>query len=467
MIIDNSTSQFGKKSFFKHLIGISTLLIVCLNCVFAISCSSPNDEKTDPSANDSIDIPDSKKTILDGTFIPYYLIADWDDNRWALELTNLRKLGMHYLILSPTVVTDKNNVTRTIYPSDYAQSYYTKDVVENCLRNASKFGFKVFIGLNSNEKWWSWWSDNTEDWLFKQMEFGNKIAKELVDKYKSRYPDAFYGWYWDWEVDNLNYTTYNRQLSLINALNINIDYLNNLTPQMPVMLSPFMNYKVGDDAFNYRKMWEKVFAGVHFRKGDIFCPQDCMGAGGLTTDNAGEWFKQLAEAVKTKPGLLFWSNAENFDQRFWTSATLDRFINQLQIVKPYVSNYVSFTYSYYYSPYKVNKYFDEAYSFYVENGFLPFIPSPAPVENLAIKVDESNKINLSWNAPYDKENIVGFQIFRNDVLIANYQYTISQYCQTSYTENEKLSAGEYKYSVCSYNSINKYSSKCSVKYTVN
>ncbi|BEH00507.1 hypothetical protein BSYN_27710 [Bacteroides sedimenti] len=458
--------RLRRKRLYGYLVCLSVIIVICLNCVTAISCSSPIDQKSNPPINDSINKPITGTPIIDGTFIPFYLVPDWDDSRWELELANLKKLGMHYLILSPTVFTDKNNATHTIYPSKNGTPYYpNKDVVESCLRNASKFGFKVFVGLNSNEKWWSWWTTDSEGWLYTQMEFGNRIAEELVGKYKSRYPETMYGWYWDWEVDNLNYTTNSLQQTLINALNLNIDYLNNLTPGMPIIFSPFMNYRVGDNAYNYGKMWEKIFAGVHFRRGDIFSPQDCIGAGGLTFENASEWFSQLAEAVKAKPGLLFWSNAENFDQRFWTSATLDRFTKQLQVVKPYVSNYISFTYSYYYSPYKVNKYFDEAYSYYVVNGHLPQLSNPDPVENLILRTTDSNKISISWNPPSDKSNLVGFQVFRNGTLIANYQYSIDYSCQTTYTENENLSAGSYQYSVCSYNSINGCSSERSVQYT--
>lgn len=459
--ITNCISEANMNSLARYLISISALLICCLNVTFT-SCTSPNDHLN----NDSINIPDSEKPIIDGTFIPYYLVSDWDDKRWALELTNLKKLGMHYLILSPTVYTDKSDKTRAIYPSSYAQPYYENDVVENCLSNASQFGFKVFLGLNSNEEWWSWWVDNTEDWLFKQMDFGNKIAKELTDKYKSRYKEAFYGWYWDWEIDNLNYTKSDRQQSLIKSLNINIDYLNSLTPQMPIMLSPFMNYKVGDNAYNYGNMWKTIFSGVHFRKGDIFCPQDCMGAGGLTLSNAGDWFFQLAEAVKTKPGLLFWSNAENFDQRFWTSATLDRFIQQLQIVKPYVSNYVSFTYSYYYSPFKVSKYFNEVYSYYVKEKALPQLLIPASVQNVQIYLDALNRINVSWIQPADLANIVGFLVYRDNELVANYQYDASQKCQTIYSESQKVPSGKHEYGICSYNANGECSPKYNVQYTV-
>ena len=37
------------------------------------------------------------------------------------------------------------------------------------------------------------------------------------------------------------------------------------------------------------KMWTNVFAQTDFRPGDIFAPQDCVGAGGLNLDNLWEW----------------------------------------------------------------------------------------------------------------------------------------------------------------------------------
>jgi hypothetical protein len=437
------------------------VIIITFNIVAVSSCSSSNhsDEFIEPT--DSIK---TKAAVIDGTFIPYYLVADWNDSRWEEELSNLKGLGMHYLILSPTVYTDKNNVTKSIYPSSYATSFYKSDVVDNCLRNAAKYGFKVFVGLNSNVKWWSWWQGNSKQWLIDQMSFGNKIAKELFNKYKKTYSDSFYGWYWDWEVDNLNYTTDDRQQALIEALNTNVDYLNDLRSSMPIMLSPFMNYQVGYNAYQYAQMWKKVFAGVHFRKGDVFCPQDGIGAGGLVLDNVEEWFKQLEEAVKTKSGLLFWANNESFDV-FSASATLNRFVSQIQKVHPYVSNHISFCYSWYYSPYRVNKAFNQGYSDYVKNTNLPTLPVPPSVVNLRAFLDSSNKINITWEQPQDRSNVAGYFVYRGDKLIANYQYDISYYCNTTYTEDEKLNPGEYIYSVCSYNVNGVCSPKSSVKYT--
>ena len=82
--------------------------------VSLFSCSHQVNDNKDSLADDVTPTVASKKPFIDGTFLPYYLISDWGDGRWELELANLKKLGMHYLILTPTVFTDKNNVTKSI-----------------------------------------------------------------------------------------------------------------------------------------------------------------------------------------------------------------------------------------------------------------------------------------------------------------------------------------------------------------
>ena len=94
-------------------------------------------------------------------------------------------------------------------------------------------------------------------------------------------------------------------------------------------------------------------------------------AGGLNLEVLESYFAALREAVDTKPGLLFWSNAESFWQPDWSSALLDRFVKQMELVAPYVDNIVTFAYSHYYSPNNVIPGYHEAYGYYVENGVLP------------------------------------------------------------------------------------------------
>jgi len=400
--------------------------------------------------------------IADGTFIQDNLVAKWDDAQWQKELGFLKEAGMHYLVFAPTLHTDKD-INLTIYPSNLpdVKARYQADLVENCLRNAKKVGFKVFLGLNFNEKWWT--ASFTPEWLFGQMELGNKVAEELVNRYKSRYDETMYGWYWVWEVDNLNCTTTERQDILAKALNMNLDFLNKISPKMPFMLCPFVNYRVGNSQDN-RQMWQYVFSKTHFRKGDIFAPQDCVGAGGLELGMVDEWFSQMKEAVKTKPGLQFWSDAETFDQRFWTSAPLDSFVEQMKIVKPYVSNIISFAYSHYYSPQQTIPEYHEAYLEYVKTGELPAKVVPEPVTDLIAFSDAEGKISLSWKEPKSKENIAGYYIFKDNKLIANLQYGSYNQLIAAFKDNDSDATKVRRYEVCSYTCSGVASSKSAVEW---
>jgi len=433
-----------------------TISIVAL-CLIILAVNFVTDCTKEEKPTNQVSYP-----IADGTFIQDNLVANWDDAQWQKELGFLKEAGMHYIVFAPTLHTD-NDINLTIYPSNLpdVKARYQADLVENCLRNAKEAGFKVFLGLNFNEKWWT--ASFTPEWLFGQMELGNKVAEELVNRYKSRYDETMYGWYWVWEVDNLNCTTTKRQDILAKALNVNIDFLNKISPKMPFMLCPFVNYRVGNSQDN-SKMWQYVFSGTHFREGDIFAPQDCVGAGGLELGMVDEWFDLMNDAVKSKSGLQFWSDAETFDHRFWTSAPLDRFVEQMKIVKPYVSNIITFAYSHYYSPQQTITGYQEAYLEYVKTGVLPVKIIPEPVTNLIAFSDSEGKISLSWQEPKNKVNIAGYYIFKDSKLIANLQYKSHNQLIAAFKDNDLEASKVRRYEVCSYTCSGVPSSKSVVEW---
>nr|WP_320059591.1 DUF4434 domain-containing protein [uncultured Bacteroides sp.] len=356
---------------------------------------------------------------FNGSFIQEYLVTDWKDERWDQEMVMLREAGMKYLIYAPALLTDEKGKSVTYYPSSLTKKSMQKNTIEKCLRSAHKYGIKVFLGLNFNERWWK--VDYDSNWLIDQMKIGNKVADELVALYKEKYKSTMYGWYWVWEVDNLNCMTAERQEILAKALNTNLDYLSKIAPDMPFMMSPFMNEKVGGSADEYRKMWENVFAKTHFRVGDIFSPQDCIGAGGLTLDHLEEWFSKLKQAVNTKAGLKFWGNIETFDQRFWVSAPLTRIQKQLDIVNGYVSNLICFAYSHYESPYVVDKEYHDSYLKYCKDGNLPKVDIPEKV--LAVTIKETSRgWEVRW-IPRSINAVAGYSIYRNGTLCAKLQVT--------------------------------------------
>jgi hypothetical protein len=161
-------------------------------------------------------------------------------------------------------------------------------------------------------------------------------------------------------------------------ININLDYLTGLNPDMPLMLSPFVR-TAGGDAITAGREWDKFFTLSHFRPGDIYCSQDAVGAGWMKIELLEQYFDEIKKAVDKKEGLLFWANNENFTdtenvpdspktkQRF-IPAPLERFVRQMNISDKYVSDHVTFAYSHYYAPDRCDPKLHEAYKNYYITG---------------------------------------------------------------------------------------------------
>ena len=384
-----------------------------------------------------------------GSFIQLGLVHNWDDARWDQEMNMLKEAGMKYLIYAPSLFTDTKGKSYSNYPSSLTAKRSQNNTLERCLRSAQKNGMKIFVGLNFNDRWWQ--ADFDAEWLMNEMAKGNQVAQEIVNLYKAKYPDALYGWYWVWELDNKHCLTPELQYGLATALNINLDYLTTLTPEMPLLLSPYMN---GDNFEECGNMWENIFRQTHFRAGDIFAPQDCVGAGGLTLDNVSQWFTQLKRAVKAKPGLKFWGNVETFDQRFWVSAPLDRVKKQMQIANGFVSNLICFAYSHYNSPYVKNSAYHKAYLHYCQSGQLPDLGIPQSVTEARI-TRRGQTISIQWSV-MPEEGVDGIAIYRNGALIQKLQQRDGQ-MPTRFIDKEGK-AGD-RYEIATYNVVGTESSK--------
>mgnify|MGYP002516385185 FL=1 len=382
---------------------------------------------------------------IDGTFFQPYEAYSWDDARWDSEMQVFKNAGMHYLIFAPTMETDQKGKTYCHY-----------DVLEKCLRSAQKFGMRVFVGLNSNERWWK--NDFSEEWLYSQMETGNKLADELVARYKEKYQKAMHGWYWVWEVDNLNTDTPQKEQILANAMNINLDHLDRITPSMPFLFSPFVNYRVGKDKDETASMWKRILPKVHFRGGDIFCPQDCVGAGGLELNMQEEWMRALSEAARTVEGLKFWVNVETFDQKHWSSAPLTRVVEQLRTANWVSSNIICFSYSAYNSPNAVNDNYDKVYREYLKTGALPDATVPAAPSGLKIKKVKDG-IRLTWKCS-GEENTAGYNVYRDGGLVKKILKRKGKDCETLLVKDAGINS-EFK--VSAYNVLDKESSQTSLQ----
>jgi hypothetical protein len=327
----------------------------------------------------------------DGTFIQADMVKNWDEEKWMQEFKYLSEAQMHYLVLA-------------------SPEKLGRGVVEMCLRTAQKSGFKVFIGIHYDRAWWRKGSRD-RNWLLEQMRIGSRIADSLYAKYHNLYPDSFHGWYFAYEVDNIKFSSREKFELLADALNLMLAHLREAGHRLPVMLSPFMKSSWGR-AKTYSDNWAWLFGATELGEGDIFCPQDSVGGGGLKLQQLDHWLDLLKKAVDTKPGIRFWVNTENFDHKYWSSAPLERFIKQMEIAGRYAEKIITFSYSHYYSPNNIDIRFHEAYLQYLRTGSLP-AHEPQPPAKINVKRIGAGGRRISWEEPENPEEVFGYELFRN------------------------------------------------------
>jgi hypothetical protein len=114
------------------------------------------------------------------------------------------------------------------------------------------------------------------------------------------------------------------------------------------MLSPYFNKNISTSK-QYKNFWIDIFSIANFRAGDIFAPQDCVGAKDVSIKEMKEWGLALKEACDTEKGMRFWANNESFTADFYP-ADISRFIEQIEGSEEYAETHITFSWNHYYNP---------------------------------------------------------------------------------------------------------------------
>lgn len=367
-----------------------------------------------------------KYPVLGGTFLSDAVFQNWTDAEWRREFEAYREIGLQYLVMTSNVVRRKDGSCGVCYPTrlpGLREGYAGRDLIGTLLRYAREFGMKVFMGLNFDDRWWDyfWDTDYTtanRAWLYDQMKLGNQIADELYERYHGEFPDAFYGWYWIWEFWNSTVMTLGargrRQNIRIFAdcLNSSLRHFTELDPSMPMLLSPYVNFKLGTTRQDLCAMWRDILADAEFRNGDILCPQDSVGAGGASLAQLPDFYGAFREAADTKPGLRLWANNENFVISDWSGSCLDRFVKQMELSDPYVERHLTYAYPCFYSPVNAHPGYHDAYKRYYETGKLP-CAIPRPPVRVAAEIKGKHAV-VRWDFEGDLSALAGFDVYRDN-----------------------------------------------------
>lgn len=415
------------------------------------------------SAKLTITVKTKEKAYPDikGSFIQYGPFLNYSDAQLEKHFDYLKEAGIEYLVLFTSAYQNKDGSFSTVYyPSELAKknkgSNYNdsnKNITERMLKECQKHGIKAYISPNYSDDGWGSYGISDSNWYKKFANDSVAIAREMYDLYKDKYSDVLYGWYFVPEFAN-NFSGYNQTLynNASDMLNIYIDGINKINPSMPFLISPyFVDRAPYSNAVDTAKAWDTIFSKVRFRKGDIFCPQDCVGSGLASTETFVNYYSEFKKVVDKYDNLSFWGNPESFKQSNWTSAPITRFVYQLEKAEPYVEGFISFAYSHYYAPdVKGTPIFHNAYKKYYETGDAGYYSANlvASSQNLSA-TPTTTGVKLSASFKNCKYGISYAEIYRGNELLGVAHTPELKYADSvltfDFSDNAIISSGSYKY----------------------
>lgn len=353
----NSSFNFAENSSHSFSIKVSKSGLSVTSNSITGWVDDPNPSTGDATGNN----PSYVAPYMTASFIQSWLIIGWDDQRWEDELTLLKSVGIKDLIVDQSLwYYAEGSKYLSLIPITNAELGLAENIVvefgnalERMLIACKRNDMGVYVGLNYDTRYW-FKMDLNRQIMLRQAEMGNAVMSKVMSLYGDQYAETIKGWYWSWEIDNVNLVETEvrpNQTLLGDMMAINVDHRNShVELNRPILMSPFMNPQGGGmSSAEYRQMWVELFHKVDMRSGDVMTPQDCMGTGYLNTQTAMLWLSDLKMATATKPGMEFWVNTEIFTPAF-QPAPVSELIKRLQFDSKLGSRLVCFAYSHYYSP---------------------------------------------------------------------------------------------------------------------
>lgn len=370
---------------------------------------------------------------FNGTFLQSWLSSTWSDERWQDEIENMKEAGIEYLILQDVAnkaYKSSGGAWTVYYDSEldaFADATVCPDVIEAALRNCKGSGIKVFIGLAMFDDFWTEGAITSQ--YSEMCDIASLMVEEIYNKYYAEYSDCFYGWYFTPEFNNVLTCQINIG-GMSRGLNRIIDSMNKTDPDLPLLLSPFFAEYLANGHVLTLVNLVRLLDSVNFRDGDIFAPQDAVGALWTSPENLEKTWKMYDAAVKScDADIKLWANCENFclavadsllagfltrpasENTVSVPATLDRFVWQMETASKYAENIITFSYNHYFSPDEVDDMYIETYLDYIENGFELEAQKPSDPSDF-VKAAE-NGVTLSWSESEDNFGIAYYRIEKN------------------------------------------------------
>lgn len=397
-------------------------------------------------------LPQERKCApeFNGTFVQSWLSGSWDEERWADEIETMEKDGVKYLVLQDLASKDAEGNWTIYYDSDlpaFQNADVGTDVLANALKAVKGSDIQIFVGLTSFDNLWSTGTITKE-----YGEVCNVTADMMQEIYNTYYKGNeanFYSWYFTMEFSN-NILMQLGMPNIIKGLNVVLDKATAIDPSIPLMMSPFTSNYLSFGKGAALMQWMKLFSAGHWRDGDIFAPQDAVGAAWIEEDDLVDIWKMYSLAIEQcSADVKLWANCENFTSAVADSfgagfinppasenvvnvpVTLDRFAYQMDVASRYCENIITFSYSHYYSENERSDVFIRTYRDYVENGYA--LEKEAPVMGKFSKTATDEGVELNWEQATDNIGISHYRVMKNGEFLHRAE-TFDGYHRVSFTD---------------------------------
>jgi len=357
--------------------------------------------------------------VFSGTFLQPDLGDSWNAAQWEEEFEYMQDVGIDQLVLQWTA---NSKFKTAVYPTSvtgYTQNT-TQDLMELALETGESVGTDIYVGLNVNDDWFFKYA-NDPIWLDQEEDAAIAFADDLWTKYGSY--SSFKGWYLSLEVENWNFPTATEWGRLANYYDNVIAHLKTLSPNKPVVISPYFNPAGGLNLAGWQDMWEYILDVAPI---DVIALQDGVGAGHATTGQLADWFATTQSAIaNARPTTELWADTETFNLDFQPMA-IQTMVDDMDAVQPYVTNYLSFSFNHYISPQQGNSLYYDTYKDYYDNGTVETVAPTIPAGLSATALD-SQTVQLLWTGSTDNIGVVGYQIYRNDEWVGRTYTSLSEF----------------------------------------
>ena len=397
-------------------------------------------------------LPEERKCApeFNGTFLQSWLSSSWDEERWADEVETMEKDGVKYLVLQDLATMDSEGDWSIYYETQVdalKDAAFGGDVLKAALEAVKGSDIQIFVGLTAFDNLWSTGTLTKE--YTQVCDITAEMMEDIYNRYYKGNEANFYSWYFTMEFSN-NILMQLGMPNIIKGLNVVLDKATAIDLAIPLMMSPFTSNYLALGKGAALMQWMKLLREGHWRDGDIFAPQDAVGAAWIEEDDLVDIWKMYSLAIEQcSADVKLWANCENFTSAVAdsfgagfinppasenivnVSATLDRFVYQMDVASRYCDNIITFSYSHYYSENERSDAFIKTYRDYVENGYV--LETEAPVMGSFTKTATDDGIELKWEQASDNIGISHYRVMKNGEFLHRAE-TFDGYHRVSYTD---------------------------------